>query len=141
MFTGDIVHNWHELHENYGDVVRMAPDWASIIKPEAWRGELSAVKNMLHLCFIARCNRLLANAAMIDIYGLQPRSRSRKDKDVYFIHVRDNIASINGTQFHRGSIKLFADPLQVPMTPTTHASVDCSITLSPTVLSETKKAS
>ncbi|CAO2647238.1 Nn.00g081600.m01.CDS01 [Neocucurbitaria sp. VM-36] len=36
-FTGDIAFNWHELHEKYGDIVRVNPHTLSIIKPEAWR--------------------------------------------------------------------------------------------------------
>lgn len=32
------MHNWHTLHEQYGEIVRMNPNWVSIISPDAWRG-------------------------------------------------------------------------------------------------------
>lgn len=38
VWTGDTVYNWHALHEEYGDIIRVNPNWVSIIKPEAWRG-------------------------------------------------------------------------------------------------------
>ncbi|KAF1996437.1 cytochrome P450 monooxygenase-like protein [Amniculicola lignicola CBS 123094] len=37
VFTGDIVFNWHAMHEQYGDMVRINPHWVSVIKPDAWR--------------------------------------------------------------------------------------------------------
>ncbi|KAJ4373726.1 hypothetical protein N0V86_007869 [Didymella sp. IMI 355093] len=34
---GNYVNNWRQLHEKYGDIVRITPDNLSIIAPEAWR--------------------------------------------------------------------------------------------------------
>ncbi|KAF2023284.1 cytochrome P450 monooxygenase-like protein, partial [Setomelanomma holmii] len=34
---GDVVYKQHELHERFGDIVRIAPNTLSIIKPEAWK--------------------------------------------------------------------------------------------------------
>ena len=41
LVGGNIVHNWHELHEQYGEIVRMNPNWVSIINPDAWRGSVA----------------------------------------------------------------------------------------------------
>ncbi|KAH7396245.1 cytochrome P450 monooxygenase-like protein [Pyrenochaeta sp. MPI-SDFR-AT-0127] len=38
VFTGNIPFNWHKIHEQYGDIVRINPNTLSIIKPDAWRG-------------------------------------------------------------------------------------------------------
>ncbi|KAF2626333.1 cytochrome P450 monooxygenase-like protein [Macroventuria anomochaeta] len=35
--TGDYINDWHELHEKYGEVVRIAPHILSTISPDAWR--------------------------------------------------------------------------------------------------------
>ncbi|KAJ4293480.1 hypothetical protein N0V90_008763 [Kalmusia sp. IMI 367209] len=37
LFTGNIAHSWHDLHEQYGEVVRVSPTWVSFINPDAWR--------------------------------------------------------------------------------------------------------
>ncbi|OCL05893.1 cytochrome P450 monooxygenase-like protein [Glonium stellatum] len=37
IWTGDVVHNWHELHEKYGDIVRISPTYISVTSAEAWR--------------------------------------------------------------------------------------------------------
>ncbi|PWY74295.1 cytochrome P450 ClCP1 [Aspergillus heteromorphus CBS 117.55] len=37
MMRGDLPHRIKQLHEQYGDIVRVAPDELSIISPDAWR--------------------------------------------------------------------------------------------------------
>ncbi|PSN64858.1 benzoate 4-monooxygenase cytochrome P450 [Corynespora cassiicola Philippines] len=37
IWTGRIGDNWHALHEEYGDIVRISPTMISVIQPEAWR--------------------------------------------------------------------------------------------------------
>ncbi|OAG04855.1 cytochrome P450 monooxygenase-like protein [Paraphaeosphaeria sporulosa] len=37
LVAGDVVHNWHKLHEQYGEVVRISPSWISFTNPDAWR--------------------------------------------------------------------------------------------------------
>jgi hypothetical protein len=36
--SGNEPYAWRDLHERYGDVVRVSPDTISIIRSEAWRG-------------------------------------------------------------------------------------------------------
>jgi len=45
IWTGDMAYNWHGLHENYGDVVRIAPDFVSVIKAEGWRGRIAYISS------------------------------------------------------------------------------------------------
>ncbi|KAF2685242.1 cytochrome P450 monooxygenase-like protein [Lentithecium fluviatile CBS 122367] len=75
LWTGDQVFNWRELHEKYGDIVRMSPRWVSVIKPEAWR----------------------------DIYGHANKKPIPKDPDAYFIRngVPANILSSNDADHTR----------------------------------------
>lgn len=41
LILGEVHVNWHKLHEQYGDIVRVNPNTLSIIKPEAWRGKIA----------------------------------------------------------------------------------------------------
>ena len=45
IWTGDIAYNWHGLHETYGDIVRIAPDFVSVIKAEGWRGRIEYISS------------------------------------------------------------------------------------------------
>ena len=56
IWTGDVVSNWHMLHEKYGKIVRISPTCLSFTGPDAWK----------------------------DIYGQAANKRSFvKDPDVY----------------------------------------------------------
>ncbi|KAF2462739.1 cytochrome P450 monooxygenase-like protein, partial [Lindgomyces ingoldianus] len=67
VWTGDIVFNWHRMHEKYGPFVRISPHWISIIHPDAWR----------------------------DIYGQTATKKLiPKDPEIYFTMGNDHIADI-----------------------------------------------
>ncbi|KAF1968697.1 cytochrome P450 monooxygenase-like protein [Bimuria novae-zelandiae CBS 107.79] len=50
LVAGRIVHNWHALHEKYGEVVRVSPTWVSIINPDAWRASNDADHARIRRC-------------------------------------------------------------------------------------------
>ncbi|KAF2108459.1 cytochrome P450 monooxygenase-like protein [Lophiotrema nucula] len=56
IWTGDIVFNWKDLHDTYGNIVRISPTCVSVIDTDGWR----------------------------DIYGSMTRKPIPKDPDVYF---------------------------------------------------------
>jgi hypothetical protein len=59
LCRGDGIYNWKELHEQYGDLVRLSPDTVTAINPGAWRGMRKYSKTLIGSLIIT----------YVDIYG------------------------------------------------------------------------
>jgi hypothetical protein len=73
LVAGDVVHNWHKLHEQYGEIVRVSPSWISTTNPDAWRG----------MMVFFRLLSLIVLLTQQDIYGYGNGKPIPKDPAVY----------------------------------------------------------
>ena len=88
IYTGDAATNIKELHDRYGDTVRVSPTALSFNNSQAWRGVLGEIPAVLRSSH--------ADGFGLDIYGhRQGRKQIPKDREVYF-GGGDGVADIIG---------------------------------------------